>query len=368
MAKEIFISYSRKDFDKVKAIKDEIDRELDIKCWMDLDGIESGEQFENKIISAIKDHDTMLFMLSANSMNSIYALKELKFAQLKKKRVILVYIESCQMSDEFLFNYSMYDTVEWANSLQHDKLLKNLRQWFGGTQQPKPTTNEPTDQEEQFQLGEKYYKERKYEEAVKWYHLAAEQGHAEAQDQLGFCYRTGWGVIKNYEIAAKWYRKAANQGYAPAQCSLGYCYHNGHGVPENPIESLTWLIKAAKQGYTYAQSTLGKWYYWGDGAPEDCEQSVKWIIEAIKAGDEDAQRWLENILAANKKNVLSGTIKKNIEAAIHGDIAAHKWLVNVLSESQENSDVVAVRRNVEAAKAGDEDALKWLEEHNRTPQ
>ena len=31
MAKEIFISYSRKDFDKVKAIKDEIDRELGIK-------------------------------------------------------------------------------------------------------------------------------------------------------------------------------------------------------------------------------------------------------------------------------------------------------------------------------------------------
>ena len=31
MAKEIFISYSRKDFDKVKAIKDEIDREVGIE-------------------------------------------------------------------------------------------------------------------------------------------------------------------------------------------------------------------------------------------------------------------------------------------------------------------------------------------------
>ena len=50
MAKEIFISYSRKDFEKVKAIKNEIDSELGIKCWMDLDGIESGEQFENKTL------------------------------------------------------------------------------------------------------------------------------------------------------------------------------------------------------------------------------------------------------------------------------------------------------------------------------
>ena len=53
MAKEIFISYSRKDFDKVKAIKDEIDHELGINCWMDLDGIESGEEFMSKIIAAI---------------------------------------------------------------------------------------------------------------------------------------------------------------------------------------------------------------------------------------------------------------------------------------------------------------------------
>lgn len=130
MAQEIFISYSRKDFDKVKAIKNEIDDTLGITCWMDLDGIESGDRFAKVIISAINSHDTFLFMLSPNSMASEYALDELEFARNKKKRVIIVYISSCEMTDEFSFRYSRFDTIEWDNPLQHKKLISNLTKWF----------------------------------------------------------------------------------------------------------------------------------------------------------------------------------------------------------------------------------------------
>lgn len=139
MAKEIFISYSRKDFDKVKAIKDEIDREVGIDCWMDLDGIESGEQFKKVIIKAINEHDTFLFMLSTSSMASPYALKELGFAANKRKRVILVFIEPCQMTDDFLFDYQDYDNIDWNNTLQHNKLLGNLHKWFPGSLQREET-------------------------------------------------------------------------------------------------------------------------------------------------------------------------------------------------------------------------------------
>lgn len=154
MAKEIFISYSRKDFDKVKAIKDELDSELGIKCWMDLNGIESGEQYKTKIIDAINSHRIFLFMLSPNSMASKFALKELAFAKEKGKRVVLIYITPCQMTDTFAFEYYKYDRIDWSNPLQHDKLLRELRKWFDGTQQPKPTTNEPTDPEEQYTLAQ----------------------------------------------------------------------------------------------------------------------------------------------------------------------------------------------------------------------
>ena len=54
------------------------------------------------------------------------------------------------------------------------------------------------------------------EEAVEWYRKAAEQGHAEAQDELARCYDYGWGVGEDEEEAVEWYRKAAEQGYRPA--------------------------------------------------------------------------------------------------------------------------------------------------------
>ena len=73
-------------------------------------------------------------------------------------------------------------------------------------------------------LGECYYNgscgEKNYEEAVKWYRKAAEQGDADAQKNLGDCYADGDGVEKNYKEAVKWYRKAAELGNDNAQIML----------------------------------------------------------------------------------------------------------------------------------------------------
>ena len=81
---EIFLSYSRRDLEQVKAIKDELEQATGVNCWMDLDGIESGEQFVNVIISAINRSDALLFMMSEASMQSEWALDELDFAKRKK--------------------------------------------------------------------------------------------------------------------------------------------------------------------------------------------------------------------------------------------------------------------------------------------
>jgi TPR repeat protein len=57
-------------------------------------------------------------------------------------------------------------------------------------------------------------------EAVKWYRLAAEQGYARAQTNLGWMHEKGRGVDQNDAEAVKWYRLAAQQGYARAQAYL----------------------------------------------------------------------------------------------------------------------------------------------------
>ena len=63
-----------------------------------------------------------------------------------------------------------------------------------------------------------------YAEAVKWFRLAADQGNATAQYNLGLMYDKGQGVPQNYAEAVKWYRLAADQGNAVAQFNLGVMY------------------------------------------------------------------------------------------------------------------------------------------------
>ena len=62
---------------------------------------------------------------------------------------------------------------------------------------------------------------------LKWYRLAAEQGHAHAQNSLGGMYSSGQGVLKDDAEAVKWYLWAANQGYANEQFRLGEIYAKG---------------------------------------------------------------------------------------------------------------------------------------------
>jgi TPR repeat protein len=58
--------------------------------------------------------------------------------------------------------------------------------------------------------------EQDYAEALRWYHLAADQGHADAQHNIGICYARGTGVAQDDAEAARWFRLAADQGHAGA--------------------------------------------------------------------------------------------------------------------------------------------------------
>ncbi len=141
--------------------------------------------------------------------------------------------------------------------------------------------------------------------AVRLYHLAAEQGHADAQYDLGCCCANGLGDLdfpetmrqfwkpssRDYEeysdnfsswtgidrpeyskgeplskilrksqraefpplAAVLSWTKAANQGHAIAQFKLGESYEN-----KNHAKSVEWYTKSAAQGYAKAQFALGR--------------------------------------------------------------------------------------------------------------
>ena len=91
---------------------------------------------------------------------------------------------------------------------------------------------------------------------MKWYRMAADQGDAQAQYNLGVMYYEGQGVSQDYSAAMKLFRMAADQGNARAQCNLGVVYYQGQGVPQNTSEALRWLHKAQVQGDEIAKQGI----------------------------------------------------------------------------------------------------------------
>ena len=85
----------------------------------------------------------------------------------------------------------------------------------------------------------------------------AENGDAQAQYLLGWCYGTGnAGLSQDYYMATVWLEKAAQQGYEAAQYFLGWCYYYGHGVKKDYKQAEHWYGEAAKQGNAEAASMV----------------------------------------------------------------------------------------------------------------
>lgn len=211
-------------------------------------------------------------------------------------------------------------------------------------------------------------------EAVKWFRMAAEKGHARAQCWLGFCYQRECGVKKDMVEGARCFQAAAKQGEATAHYNLGVCFEGGLGVPadrENMIacyersadrghagaqyrlgvcslagnegKGLVWLERAAEQGHTKAQlnlallfypsdrsvaeavywyrkaaesgsteaeAALGRCYELGRGVPQDVQEAVRLFQSAAKKGDKHGQYNLGSCFADGK-----GVIPDPLEAS-----------------------------------------------------
>ena len=93
-------------------------------------------------------------------------------------------------------------------------------------------------------------------QAEREWRAEAEQGNVSAQNNLGYMYRWGYGVIQNDTEAAKWYRMAAEQGNTLGQYKLGVMYQYGRGVAQNDTEAVKWFRKAADQGDPLAKYAL----------------------------------------------------------------------------------------------------------------
>src|SRR5437868_6059560 len=88
--------------------------------------------------------------------------------------------------------------------------------------------------------------------------VAAVNGDANSQYELGIRYASGSDVPQDYAEAMRWFQKAAERGNAQAQWRLGLGSLKGIGVDTNEQDAAGWFKRAANRGYPPAQVALSE--------------------------------------------------------------------------------------------------------------
>jgi len=205
-------------------------------------------------------------------------------------------------------------------------------------------------------------------EAVKWARLAAEQGHADGQKRLGWYYQMGRGVPEDYAEAVRWYRLAAEQGHADAQSALGSIYSsrlNQAGVDRDDAEATRWYRLAAEQGDVEGQYNLGNMYAAGRGVAQDDTEALRWFRLAAELGEYDVDwpinsderaLWFDRNTTAGRSQYRIGLMYEQGRGVGQDDAEAIRWF----RKAAEAGESQAEYQLVQMAEQGNVDAQTAL--------
>jgi len=122
---------------------------------------------------------------------------------------------------------------------------------------------------------------KNYNEAMKWYKMAAESGDRESQSELAFLYFTGRGGERDLKQAFNWYEKSAYAGLPVAQYSLGIMYYTGSGIDEADLKkAYGWLSLAASQNHPEAE--VARNYLESFFSPQELVDAQKYATQLFR--------------------------------------------------------------------------------------
>ncbi len=124
----------------------------------------------------------------------------------------------------------------------------------------------------------------------------AEAGDAESQYQMYTVYNRGYDSIAADSVSAlRMLRLAAQSGHKEAQNMLGYRLYKGDGVERDIEEGLSWLEQAAIAGHLKAAGNLGYLLIYGEGVVHDYENAAFWLQRAADGEIATAQSMLGDL-------------------------------------------------------------------------
>jgi len=144
------------------------------------------------------------------------------------------------------------------------------------------------------------------------YEKAALLGYRDAQYETGRCYMNGTGVAEeDYDTAIRWFHLALDQGDEDSYTAIGNCYEE----KGDQKTALTWFEEGAKRGNLYAQRREATFYRNGWGVKKDLDKALE-RYQAIKAAgrinvdDEIKEIWKEQGRCARCGGKFKGLFSK----------------------------------------------------------
>lgn len=196
------------------------------------------------------------------------------------------------------------DWTTTESSLQEaEKLLKeairldgndNVFEWFGKVYMQRHLGNRIEIDQEDTEMKEEELIRRERLQFAKTEQISLEKiteqakaGDVNAQFKLGYMYQNAEGIVQSepdYYLSVKYYRMAAHNGHRGAIHNLGTLYYQGLGVPQDLEAAYRNFFKAAKLGETASMIMLGRMYENGTYVTKDLNSALYWYQMAYKAG------------------------------------------------------------------------------------
>lgn len=124
-------------------------------------------------------------------------------------------------------------------------------------------------------------KERRIEQAAKFYETGARLGNARAEGLFGQCLLTGCGKRRDVDRAIRYFESAARQGDALSLFELGDCYREGIGVKPDVKKSTLYYEKSAMNGFAEAQVRFADCLLSATGVEKDVGKALQFAEQAI---------------------------------------------------------------------------------------
>lgn len=159
-----------------------------------------------------------------------------------------------------------------------------------------------------FKVGMDAYQKGDFSTAIKEFQPTAKQGDVESQWLLGSSYananKPNKPLPQQFNNALKWFKAAAEQGHVRAMLDIGLLYMF-YQEEKDSLSAVLWIQRAAEHNNAEAQFLLGLMYFSGDSMSKDYTRAYMWWILAAEKGHLIAKQMLQKSLDVITTNQIS---------------------------------------------------------------